>query len=66
MLYVKPAYVIVPGDLAGKESHVAIGPFSTQDEATQYLTASQSEKRCAIRRLVSPLADPSDDADLHT
>ena len=41
-----------------------IGPFATKDEAATYLTASGSRMPCKIARLVAPVDQPDDDADL--
>ena len=45
--------------------HAAIGPFATKAAANAYLHRSDTEVSVEIIRVLSPIADPTDDAVLH-
>jgi hypothetical protein len=57
-------YVILVPETGGK-GRLAIGPFVSRDTAQEYLTESGSELKCSVLRMVSPLPEPDDDADLN-
>ena len=65
----KRGFVIVP-DAAAVGAWMdagtwVIGPFASEAEATTYLTAAETDIPCTIKAVLAPIADPTDDADLH-